>query len=161
MLWDVLCHTVDCRVKVDKEIYSDSLIMKIVRCGKALCENILAPYLRSGTTPMELSSSPNVLNTTWWSLTQCFISRTDTKSFGNIHTPSISTRMTVIIQSWNHKNTKWVASPVQMNAGQTIVRSHQLWKWGSSPKEKSMNNIVKKLTTCKTQKLSTTFNRNF
>lgn len=72
MLWDVLCHTVDCRVKVDKEIYSDSLIMKSVTCGKALCENILAPYLRSGTAPMELSSSPNVLNTTWWSLTPMF-----------------------------------------------------------------------------------------
>ncbi|XP_064110007.1 uncharacterized protein LOC135217900 [Macrobrachium nipponense] len=41
-------RSVDCGVKVDKEIYSDSLIVKGATCGKtktkALCENILAPY---------------------------------------------------------------------------------------------------------------------
>ncbi|XP_064098734.1 uncharacterized protein LOC135209930 [Macrobrachium nipponense] len=41
-------RSVDCGVKDDKEIYSDSLIVKGVTCGKtktkALCENILAPY---------------------------------------------------------------------------------------------------------------------
>ena len=41
-------RSVDCGVKVDKEIYSDSLIVNGVTCGKtktkALCENILAPY---------------------------------------------------------------------------------------------------------------------
>jgi len=41
-------RSIDCAVKVDREVYSDSSIAKGVTCGrtkaKALCENILAPY---------------------------------------------------------------------------------------------------------------------
>lgn len=41
-------RSVDCGVKMDKEIYGDSTIAKGVTCGKtkakALCENVLAPY---------------------------------------------------------------------------------------------------------------------
>ena len=41
-------RSVDCGIKVDREIYNDSSIAKGVTCGKtkakALCENVLAPY---------------------------------------------------------------------------------------------------------------------
>uniref|UniRef100_A0A8C6NU33 Uncharacterized protein n=1 Tax=Nothobranchius furzeri TaxID=105023 RepID=A0A8C6NU33_NOTFU len=41
-------RSVDCGIKVDREVYSDSAVAKGVTCGKtkakALCENVLAPY---------------------------------------------------------------------------------------------------------------------
>ena len=68
--------SVDCEVKVDREIFNDSAIAKGITCGKtkaqAMCENVLAPYsvekhtkyIKDNELPFSLASDASNKGTT-------------------------------------------------------------------------------------------------